>query len=209
MTGVGAAPVQELRQYVLRPGERDTLVNLFRSDLVAEQKACGMAIGGIYGDEERPDRFVWWRGFTDHDQRVDALESFYLGPPWAKHRDIANATMRDSDDVALLAPVGSHQPGPDNHVALTLVSAATAERLPHIAAELTRMVSGLAGVSVLAWVTDPTPNRFPQLPVRNDLLAVVGVGADSPRALDIATQGLAARSTAGNTLQTSRLRRLL
>jgi hypothetical protein len=37
--------------------------------------------------------------------RVRALGSFYEGPVWAQHRDAANATMIDSNNVFLLRPL--------------------------------------------------------------------------------------------------------
>ena len=48
--------------------------------------------------------FVWLRGFDGMEARKDALTAFYDGPVWAAHRDAANATMIDSDDVLLLKP---------------------------------------------------------------------------------------------------------
>jgi hypothetical protein len=37
--------------------------------------------------------------------RHESLAAFYDGPVWAKHRDAANATMVDSDNVMLLRAV--------------------------------------------------------------------------------------------------------
>ena len=39
--------------------------------------------------------------------RAQALEAFYDGPVWKEHRDAANATMIDSDNVLLLRPARS------------------------------------------------------------------------------------------------------
>ena len=94
----------ELRQYTLKDGERDRLINLFERHFVESQEAAGMTIVGQFRDRRRPDRFVWLRGFANMDSRHHALESFYEGPVWAKHRDEANRTMIDSDDVLLLKP---------------------------------------------------------------------------------------------------------
>ena len=54
---------------------------------------------------DRPDRFVWLRGFADMTVRKTALESFYGGTLWKSHSAAANATMIDVDDVLLLQPV--------------------------------------------------------------------------------------------------------
>ena len=57
-------PVVELRQYTLRPGQRDVLIDLFDRELVESQEADGMAIVGQFRDLDDPDRFIWIRGFA-------------------------------------------------------------------------------------------------------------------------------------------------
>jgi NIPSNAP len=99
-------PVIELRQYTLKPGQRDVLIDLFDRHFVESQEAAGMTIVGQFRDRRRPDRFVWIRGFPDMTSRHQALERFYGGPAWAAHRAAANATMVDVSDVLLLRPVG-------------------------------------------------------------------------------------------------------
>ena len=97
--------VVELRQYTLQPGRRDELIELFDRELVETQEACGMRLLGQFRDEDRPDHFVWLRGFADMETRREALTAFYSGPVWAAHARAAVATMIDSDDVYLLEPV--------------------------------------------------------------------------------------------------------
>ena len=97
--------IVELRQYLLHPNQRDTLIELFDREFVETQEAVGMAVLGQFRDPDRPDYFVWLRGFTDMKARHKALTSFYGGPVWAEHRAEANATMIDSDNVLLLRPV--------------------------------------------------------------------------------------------------------
>jgi len=105
MTGI-RYPIVELRQYTLRAGRRDDLIGLFERELIAPQEAAGMALVGQFRDVDDPDRFVWLRGFSDMRTRAEALGRFYQGPTWRRHRDEANATMIDSDDVLLLRPAG-------------------------------------------------------------------------------------------------------
>ena len=99
-----ASPVVELRQYTLEPGRRETLIDIFDSQFVEGQEMTGMTIIGQFRDLDRPDMFVWLRGFGGMQARKEALTAFYDGPVWAAHRDAANATMIDSDDVLLLRP---------------------------------------------------------------------------------------------------------
>ncbi|MEZ2330034.1 NIPSNAP family protein [Mesorhizobium sp. RCC_202] len=94
----------ELRQYTLKPNRRETLIALFDREFVETQEATGMTVIGQFRDLDRPDMFVWLRGFEDMAARRRALTAFYEGPVWAAHKDAANATMIDSDDVLLLRP---------------------------------------------------------------------------------------------------------
>ena len=96
--------VIELRQYRMKPGRRDALIDLFEREFVESQEAHGMSLVGQFRDLDAPDRFVWMRGFTDMESRKTALEGFYGGPIWQAHREAANATLDDNDDVLLLKP---------------------------------------------------------------------------------------------------------
>lgn len=97
----------ELRRYALHPGARDTLIELFEREFVETQEAVGISVLGTFRDVDDPDSFVWLRGFRDMPSRARALEAFYGGPVWASHRNAANATMIDSDNVLLLRPLDS------------------------------------------------------------------------------------------------------
>jgi len=77
------ARVVELRQYTLRPGQREVLIKLFERELIEPQEAVGMQILGQFWDLDRPDRFVWLRGFSDMEARRQGLAAFYGGPVWA------------------------------------------------------------------------------------------------------------------------------
>jgi NIPSNAP len=97
-------PVVELRQYTLHPGNRDVLIDLFDREFVETQEEVGIKIIGQFRDLDHQDHFVWLRGFRDMTARAKALNDFYNGPVWKAHREAANATMIDSDNVLLLCP---------------------------------------------------------------------------------------------------------
>ncbi|NUT32346.1 MAG: NIPSNAP family protein [Hamadaea sp.] len=97
--------IVELRRYTLREGRRDELIDLFDREFVETQEELGMAVLGQFRDLDRPDHFVWLRGFTDMRTRRTGLTAFYSGPVWKKHGPAANATMLDSDDVLLLREI--------------------------------------------------------------------------------------------------------
>ncbi|MEV4282445.1 NIPSNAP family protein [Actinoplanes xinjiangensis] len=97
--------IVELRQYTLHPGRRDDLIALFDREFVEPQEESGMAVLGRFRDRDRPDRFVWLRGFPDMAVRLRGLREFYGGPVWKEHGPAANDTMLDSDDVLLLREI--------------------------------------------------------------------------------------------------------
>jgi NIPSNAP len=183
--------VVELRQYTLRPGGRDVLVELFDREFVDSQEALGMEIVGQFRDLDRLDRFVWLRGFPDMVRRRQALAAFYGGPVWKAYGPAANATMLDSDDVLLLrpaTPTSGFAPLPRRHEAPpTLVVATVCSLdLPADASAVDPLLQALAGTGsspLGIFVEEPAENTFPALPVRTGEHVVVwfqGFPAGSP-----------------------------
>ena len=173
--------IVELRQYTLRHGRRDDLIALFEREFIESQEAVGMNLIGQFRDLDDPDRFVWMRGFIDMDARRDALGAFYGGPIWKRHRDAANATMLDSDNVLLLKAL-------EPNFGFTLPARASSDARPEagiITARLhyvepkalesfiaffndsMRPAIERTGIRVLAtFATESGANSFPALPVR-------------------------------------------
>ncbi|WP_363249416.1 NIPSNAP family protein [Mesorhizobium sp.] len=204
-----ASPIVELRQYTLKPGQRETLIALFDREFIESQEATGMTIIGQFRDLDRPDMFVWLRGFQDMERRKDALTAFYGGPVWAEHRDAANATMIDSDNVLLLKPAwrgagfdlsGQSRPMASDTEKVNKQSvlpsiveisihhlhpgteAAFADRLRAEAApQLAANGARLLG----AFISKHAENTFPRLPVRvgeNVFIAVTGFEDEAAQA---------------------------
>ncbi len=176
--------VIELRQYTLKPGKRDTLIDLFERKLVEAQEDAGMKILGQFRDLDNPDRLVWLRSFADMEARKRALAAFYGGPVWKANREAANATMADSDNVLLLRPVRPHagfpvaqrpRPGvgakehPSSLITTTLcyLPAPVDEQFIRFVEEDVLPVVGDAGARTIAVLqTEAAENTFPLLPVR-------------------------------------------
>jgi len=189
----GDCPIVELRRYTLHPGQRDVLIDLFDREFVETQEAQGMRVLGQFRDLDQPDLFVWLRGFASMDARRRALEAFYGGPVWAAHRDAANATMVDSDNVLLLRPawpgaaavLPQHaRPAPGGNAPTAGVLDATVFYLrePATPALLDycrhRMAPTLlrGGARHVAWYyTEASPNTFPRLPVREGEPVLLGL----------------------------------
>jgi quinol monooxygenase YgiN len=176
--------VVELRHYMLKPQQRDVLIELFEREFVESQEALGMTIIGTFRRPDAPDRFVWLRGFADMPSREAGLKGFYFGPVWKAHRETANPTMIDSDNVLLLRPA---RPGSGFALAGTARAPVGATTLPPGIVQATTYrlakpagagfidffdthIAPLArrhGAAVIAtFVQETQANNFPALPVR-------------------------------------------
>ena len=177
-------PVVELRQYTLHPGKRDVLIELFDREFVESQEAEGMEIVGQFRDLSDPNRFVWLRGFRDMPTRAKALTAFYGGPVWKAHRQAANETMIDCENVLLLRPARERsgfslgtadRPSPGGVEAPGGLLIATIYYLDAGAGgDFVDFFEGRlepalvdAGASIVGYfVTEHRANNFPALPVR-------------------------------------------
>src|SRR5205823_6411868 len=177
-------PIVELRQYTLHPGQRDVLIDLFDLEFVESQEALGMKIIGQFRNLDNPNRFVWLRGFRDMPSSAQALTDFYGGPVWKAHREAANATMIDSDNVLLLhpaqptsgfsfenkerSPVGAKETRSELVVATIYYFDAPVDTGFVEFFEKTGKPAVIgSGATVLAYfVTEHSENTFPALPVR-------------------------------------------
>ncbi len=165
--------IVELRQYTLRPGARDTLIELFEREFVTGQQAVGIRVGGRFRDLDDPDRFVWLRSFPDMRRRRRSLEAFYTGPVWRAHRDAANATMVDSDDVLLLRGPGFTPSPGTREVGATICQ-------PPDAAAFAAYAARHLGPDHAPHYTEHAENDYPLLPVRTGLDVRVWFGPAEP-----------------------------
>ena len=186
-------PLVELRRYTLHPGRRDDLIALFEREFIESQEALDMQVLLHAREPAAPNRFVWFRGFRDLPSRAPALQAFYGGPVWQAHREAANATMVDSDDVHLLreAAPGSgfavpswrpsiHAMAPEAIIDVTLhhfAAPVDAELLAFFADEIAPVARNCGARILASYVTDPGPNEFPRLPVHGGRHVFVWVAA--------------------------------
>jgi hypothetical protein len=177
--------IVELRQYTLHTGQRDVLIDLFDREFVESQEALGIEVVGQFRDLDDPNRFVWLRSFPTMPDRAKALAAFYGGPVWKRHRDAANATMIDSDDVLLLRParlgsgfalgIGSRPaPGvspsaPQGLVSATIVylnGLGDGEFLDFFEHSLLPLIRDTSASLQGYFLSETSPNTFRALPVR-------------------------------------------
>jgi hypothetical protein len=169
-------------------------VRIFEESLVESQEEAGCRLIGQFRDLNRPDRFVWLRGFTDMAVRLRMLTDFYGGPAWKARAGEANETMIDCDDVLLLRPAGTPFPPPDDSrppvgstaesgalIAVTVFPVASAEAELDLVRFLDQEAAGVTeqpGRRLVAGLrTEPAQNDFPGLPVREGEHVVVTVVA--------------------------------
>ncbi|PAQ12306.1 NIPSNAP family protein [Mesorhizobium temperatum] len=198
---LNASPVVELRQYTLKPGRRETLIDIFDGHLIEGQEAAGMTIIGQFRDLDRPDMFVWLRGFDDMVARKDALAAFYEGPVWAAWRDAANATMISFDDVLLLKPAwpgagfdlsgsqraalhGYEKASGDNRLSDIVVikihhlrPGTETDFASRFETDAIPVLAALGARPLAAFVTEHAENSFPRLPVRSGENVFISVAA--------------------------------
>lgn len=174
--------IVELRQYAMKPGRRDELIELFEREFVETQEVVGMDVIGTFHDADNPDRFVWLRGYADMATRARALSAFYSGSVWKAHRDAAVATMDDTDNVLLLRPAwrgsgfqdGTRAPLGARDLPPDLVMATICYFDPDVPDNFVESFRGLmpsrcqaAGATLkAALVSENSANNFPLHPIR-------------------------------------------
>ncbi|MBV8639400.1 MAG: NIPSNAP family protein [Candidatus Eremiobacteraeota bacterium] len=181
----------ELRRYRMKKGRRDDLIALFEERFIEGQEACGMVPVGHFRDPNDDDAFIWFRGFPQFEDRAKALEAFYMhSDTWRTHRDAANDTLIDSDDVLLLRPAreqsgfdvdGMTRPARSSAeetqrvlwlcVVMLAMPASEATVTAFEREALARLGDVTGGVSY--FVTEQRRNEFARLPVREGEYAFV------------------------------------
>jgi hypothetical protein len=180
LSTIDCCSVVELRQYTLHPGGREVLIDLFDREFREGLEAAGMHVIGEFRDLDDPDRFVWMRGFRGMEARAASLKAFYEeSRTWQTHREQANATMVDSDDVLLLRPAG---PRPGFSGVETVIDqnapSLIAAMIYHFdtpvdegfvrffESEVVPLLTQTGARPLGYFETEPADNTYPKLPVR-------------------------------------------
>lgn len=96
--------VIELRNYLIKLGLRDRFIHYFEENFIEPQEALNGYLLGQYRVKGADDNFFWIRGFKNMQERSHFLPTFYYGPVWKQHKEIANAMLANNDNVYLLQP---------------------------------------------------------------------------------------------------------
>lgn len=160
------------------------MIDLFDREFIETQEAVGIKVIGQFRNVDDPDRFVWLRGFRDMASRAKALQDFYGGPVWKAHREAANATMVNSDNVLLLRPAApmsgfslenmKRPPVGADNVPSSLIVATiyyfeapvTGDFVDFFEHSLKPIAKSFGAAISAYFVTENSENTFPALPVR-------------------------------------------
>lgn len=201
-SGDSCCNVIELRQYTLRAGQRESFIELFDGTFADPLDATGMTVIGQFRDLDRPNRFVWMRGFENMEARAKELSAFYHGALWHEHRNEANASIDDSDNVLLLEPsepslrfrdIPPRSAAGGSEAARGLVTVTLYYAKPEDLSQFQKVFgksllhrAELAGARTLAaYISSAQPNNYPSLPIRVGEHIYVWVASfSSPAAYD-------------------------
>jgi hypothetical protein len=72
----------ELRQYRMRPGQREKWVKFMEEEIIPFQVAKGMVIVGSFVGQEEEDLYVWIRRFESEEERKRQYDAVYESDHW-------------------------------------------------------------------------------------------------------------------------------
>ena len=72
----------ELRQYRIKPGQRDRWVNLMEEEIIPFQISKGMVVIGSFVGQEESDLYVWIRRFESEEERERLYREVYQSDFW-------------------------------------------------------------------------------------------------------------------------------
>lgn len=171
----------ELRNYLLRPGRRDSFIDYFENYFLEPQNVSGGHVLGQFRVGNEDDRFFWIRGFEDMQSRLAFLRGFYeVGEVWKQFGPGANAMMLDSDHVHLLKPLCGESFGVEGWakeagafvIDLYFANPNQLDKLADLFQ--TDYVPFLKHKPSL-WVCEMSENDFPRLPVIQDRNLLVAI----------------------------------
>ena len=72
----------ELRQYHVRPGQREAFVQCMEEEIIPFQVKMGMAVLGSFVGEEDESVYVWIRRFANEQERKRLYDIVYQSDYW-------------------------------------------------------------------------------------------------------------------------------
>ncbi len=91
----------ELRQYKIKPGQRDAWVRLMEDEIIPFQVSKGMVILGSFTGEDDDSVYVWIRRFEDESERERLYEAVYQSDHWRDNIDPLLADMMERESMRI------------------------------------------------------------------------------------------------------------
>jgi hypothetical protein len=91
----------ELRQYRVRPGQRENWVRLMEEDIIPFQISKGMVVIGSFVGEEEADLYVWIRRFESEAERERLYSEVYESDYWQNEIAPQVGDMLDRDRIVV------------------------------------------------------------------------------------------------------------
>ncbi len=184
LNGKQTLKVIELRNYVIKPAQRDRFIDFFEDNFIQSQNALGGHTLGQFRVKGADDNFFWIRGFHDMASRNKFLNDFYSGSVWKQHRSVANSMLVNNDNVHLLKPLAisnnPHDYATDfnsnwfgKEKGITVVDYYIANQkldklIDFFKAHYIPILKNSGIEDISFWISETSPNDFTPLPVFQD-----------------------------------------
>lgn len=89
----------ELRQYRIRPGQREAWIKIMEEEIIPFQISKGMVICGTFLGSEDQDLYVWLRRFESEEERRQLYEDVYQSEHWRTKLDQRVSELIDRDQI--------------------------------------------------------------------------------------------------------------
>ena len=89
----------ELRQYRMRPGQRERWVRFMEEVIIPFQVAKGMVIPGSFVGHEEDDLYVWMRRFADEEERKRLYAAVYESDEWKNDIALKIGDLIDREQI--------------------------------------------------------------------------------------------------------------
>jgi quinol monooxygenase YgiN len=89
----------ELRQYRMRPGQREAWVKYMEEVIIPFQVSKGMVIVGSFVSPEEPDLYVWIRRFENEAAREKQYNDVYQSDEWKNKIGPPVGDLIDRDQI--------------------------------------------------------------------------------------------------------------
>lgn len=180
--------VIELRNYLVKHGQRDKYTGYFGKHIAGGQNTLGGYVLGQYNVKGEPDHFFWIRGFKDMSSRKKFLQEFYISEFWQKHKHISAELLVNYDNVYLLEPImyasdtvsAIKRKQFEKESSLAVVNFYIANQkldtlIRIIKNKYLPLLKELNMDDVSFWISEKQPNDFPELAVFQDKNLLVSI----------------------------------